>query len=155
MAQDRREPTADAQNTTSTGNGSTTKHRNVQRVSLVALAADAGAGKVNPVAEIPFQFAQAMMAFGSVIYCKKMKPYEKGIQITQGVLSSARLITNIIMLAEDETCANNDTSLCKAALILFLLYIGLLGLTATIAENTKEAYVAPEEAVHLSSVVTR
>ncbi len=146
MAQDRREPDEQAggQTPAPADNGSTTKHRIVQRVSLIALSADAGAGKVNPTAAIPFQFSQAMMAFGSLIFCKKMKPYEKAIQVTQGILSSIRLILSIIMLAEDETCSTNENGLCKASLVVYLLYIGLIGLSTSIAENAKAPYVAQE-----------
>ncbi len=127
---------------------STEHHRNAEIGGLITEAGSSGVGLLNLTAQIPFQFAQAMMAFGSAIFSSQMKTPERIVQVTQGTISAVRLALSIAMIAEDEPCMDNkNTPLCKSALIFNLLYIGVLSVAATVAASSQETSTKPQATV--------
>lgn len=123
-----------------------TEHQlTTQIVSLITETGSSGAGQINLTAQIPFQFAQAMMAFGSAIFSSQMKTPERIVQVTQGVISAVRLALSIAMIVEDEPCMDNGkkSPLCKSVLIFNLLYIGVITVATSVAASSQEKPLPP------------
>lgn len=128
------------------GPASTSVHRNAQRMNAITEVASSGVGALSPAAELPLIVAQAIMSFGSAIFSQGMKRPERIIQIFQGMLSALRMGLTIAMIIEDEDCDTHEIPLCKAALITYLLFVGVLTVSATLAESTKSEEEPPAPA---------
>lgn len=100
-------------------------HLNAQRSNGVAEVLNAGLLSLNSAATIGPKFAQLLIGFWVVAHPKCNFP-EKCIGLLQLLIAGGQLCTAIGLLFLDEQCDTTDSNLCKTALVLALLYQGIL-----------------------------
>lgn len=122
--------------------GSTSSHRNIQRLTAYTESTSTASETISPGAQIPFLFTKTLLALGSAMF-SPIKLREKIVHAAQGTISGSRLIIQIWMLFSNELCHDNTKTLCRADLILMLIYLGILSVMGITSENSKEASNPP------------
>ncbi len=132
---------------------SSKSHRNAQRTNGVAEVATGAMKVISPIAAVPCKLAQSMNSSYAFFHTKKIS--EKTIHVFQAALSLTQLIMAMVLFFRPEDCKDSSVALCKAALVLELLYQGTLMVTWVPSELMKESVdspmQSPQTAAHLIS----
>ena len=100
-------------------------HRNAERTNATAEIAGSALKSITPSAAIPAKIAQGFTS----TYCvfnKLLKPHERVMHGFRATLAFAETGLLIAMLFKDEQCQTIKPQMCKALLMLELVYQGLL-----------------------------
>lgn len=105
---------------------STKSQRHAQRTIVATEIAGNMFDGLNPIAIIPQKAAQFGISAYS-LFRRDIKVSEKVVQMLQGGIAAAQMGLAIAMLYMANDCANDDDSnLCKSAVLLNLLYNGVV-----------------------------
>lgn len=99
-------------------------HRNAQRTNGVAEVAVSALKTISPVAAVPGKLAQSLNSCYAFFHTPKN--HEKAIHVFQGLLALSQIVVAVVLLFNEEDCKSHDEALCKASLVLELLYQGSL-----------------------------
>lgn len=75
---------------------------------------------------IPVKVVQTISCF-STLGSKEIKPLEKVFNSIEGTIALAQLVMAITLTMLDKSCASSTSTLCNGALLLRILYTGVLG----------------------------
>lgn len=115
---------------------STKSHRNAQRTNGVAEVAVSALKVISPIAILPGKLAQSLNSGYAFFHTPKC--HEKSIHVFQGLLALSQIVLASVLLFKGQECKTNDESVCKASLILELLYQGSLMAAWVPSELSKE-----------------
>lgn len=118
---------------------SSTGHRNAQRTNVASEIVGSSLETFTPAGAIPTKLAQTVTSIYSLFRADTHVP-EKGVHFLQGCISAAQVGLAITMLFQAAACTTTDTDLCKAILLLQLLYRGTLLIGWIPSEFSKDPY---------------
>ena len=111
--------------------------RNSLRVQSGAEIAGNAVAILSPAAKIPCKVAQSVASFYS-FFSKETTPFEKGIGLTQGLISVAQVALLGYVYAQKLKCP--DESVCTALMLCDLVYEGILLSNLFVSEINKKPH---------------
>jgi hypothetical protein len=116
---------------------STRHHRRIQRANAGSQMLGAGIAQISITALIPIKVAQTILS-GQAFFQPKTKPIERGAHAIQASLSCAQLLLISVLYFRGNNCDQDSASLCKMLVLLDLIYQGILLVSCSAAEISKE-----------------
>ena len=113
-------------------------HRDAQRANGIAEVATNALKSLSPIAAVPGKLAQSLNSGYAFFHTPKV--HEKGIHIFQFSLALTQVAIAATLFFRSEDCMDGSESLCKASLVLELLYQGSLMAAWVPSELAKEAH---------------
>lgn len=113
-------------------------HRDAQRANGIAEVATNAFKTLSPIAAVPGKLAQSLNSGYAFFHTPKV--HEKGIHVFQFALALTQVAIAATLFFRSDDCKDGSESLCKASLVLELLYQGSLMAAWVPSELAKEAH---------------